>query len=95
MGLTLLPMRTLADAKGVAVGGFEEGVDLGDKERTPTYGVLDMLENNNKQNMVFDSLYLICGNPRAVDYFDLPEAEQERYDQCVEANYAKYDMKQS
>jgi hypothetical protein len=36
-----------------------------------------------EENMSFDSLHLICGDPGAVDYFDLPEVERERYDQFI------------
>jgi hypothetical protein len=47
--------------------------------------VPDMREHDIEENMSIDSLHLICGDPGSVDYFDLPEAERERYDQFMEA----------
>ena len=55
----------------------------------------DMREHDIEENMSFDSLHLICGDPGSVDYFDLPEAERERYDQFMEAYYAKCEAGQS
>jgi hypothetical protein len=44
--------------------------------------------------MVFDLLNLICGNPSAVDYFDLLGVKWEMYTQFVEAYYAKCKVRQ-
>ena len=89
MDLTSLAPRTLADAKGVVVEELEDGVDFDGEGRKLKYGVPDMREHDIEENMSFDSLHLICGDPGSVDYFNLPEAERERYDQFMEAYYAK------
>ena len=95
MDLTSLAPRTLADAKGVVVEELEDGVDFDGKGRKLKYGVPDMREHDIEENMSFDSLHLICGDPGSVDYFNLPEAERERYDQFMEAYYAKCEAGQS
>jgi hypothetical protein len=41
-----------------------------------------------EENMSFDSLHLIWDDPGAVDYFDLPEVERERYDQFISQLYS-------
>ena len=95
MDLTSLAPRTLADAKGVVVEELEDGVDFDGEGRKLKYGVPDMREHDIEENMSFDSLHLICGDPGSVDYFNLPEAEPERYDQFMEAYYAKCEAGQS
>ena len=74
---------------------MEDGLDFDGEGRKLKYDVPDMREHDIEENMSFDSLHLICGDPGAIDYVDLPEAERERYDQFMEAYYAKCEAGQS
>jgi hypothetical protein len=81
--------------KGVVVEELEDSVDFDSEERKLKYGVSDMSEQGIEENMPFDSLHLICGNPGSVDYFNLPKAKQERCAQFMEAHYTKCEAGQS
>ena len=85
--LTSLVPRTLADATGVVVEVLEDGIDFDSKGRKLKYSLPDMRKYDIKENMLFGLLHLICGDPGAVDYFDLSEVEQERYDRFMEVYY--------
>ena len=84
MDLTSLAPKTLSDARVVVVEELRTCVDFDDKGRKLKYGLSDMLKHNTKENMLFNSLHLICGNHRAVNYFDLPKVKWERYDRFME-----------
>lgn len=90
LNLTSLAPRELVAARGVMVEEFDDGVDFDGEGRKLKYAVPDMQEHDIGQHMTFDSLHLICGDPGEVDYFDLPAAERERYNQFMEACCAKH-----
>ena len=59
------------------------------------YDVPDMKKHDIEENMVFNPLHMICGDPGAINYFNLPKAERKRYDQFMEVYYAKCEAGQS
>ena len=69
---------------------MKDSVDFDGNGRKRKYGIPTMREHDIDENMMFNSLHLICGDPDAVDYFGLPKVESERYDQFMEAYHAKY-----
>ena len=69
---------------------MDDGVDFDGKERKLEYGLPDMHGHNIEENMLLlDLLHLICSNPGAVNYFNLPEVERERSNRFMEAYYAR------